>query len=97
MMLYRRQFKPNDVIGRDQLAAILYRYAKYNGYDTTAKEDLSNFKDAEQVPAYAKEAMAWAVGNGVFSGNDAGKLNPDESASRAETASVLMRFIENIK
>lgn len=89
-------FSPDGVITREQMAAILYRYAQYKGYDVTAKADLSVFTDAAQVSTYATDAMAWANASGLISGTSATTLSPAGSATRAQVATILMRFCENI-
>lgn len=88
-------FGPNDTITRKQTAAILYRYADYKGYDMSASGDISVFADANEVSAYAVTAIQWAVGTGLVSGRDDGTLDPQSGATRAETAAMLMRFIES--
>ena len=77
------------------MAAILYRYAKYAGMDVSARADLSSYADAGQISDYAKEAMSWAVATGLISGRSASMLAPTGSATRAEVATILMRF-ENL-
>ena len=89
-------FSPDGVITREQMAAILYRYAQHKDYDVTAKADLSVFTDAAQVSTYATDAMAWANASGLISGTSATTLSPAGSATRAQVATILMRFCENI-
>lgn len=83
-------------VSREQLAAMLYRYAAASGLDTAASSELTGFADAGDVSGYAAEAMAWAVGAGLIGGTDKGELNPSGSATRAEVATILMRFCENV-
>lgn len=83
-------------VSREQLAAMLYRYAAASGLDTTASGALTGFADAGSVSDYAAEAMVWAVGAGLIGGTDKGELNPTGSATRAEVAAILMRFCENV-
>lgn len=83
-------------VSREQLAAMLYRYAAASGLDTAASSELTGFADAGDVSGYAAEAMAWAVGAGLIGGMDKGELNPSGSATRAEVATILMRFCENV-
>jgi len=90
------RFGPDDAITREQLAAILYRYAAYKGYDMTAKADLSGCRDAAQISPYALEAMGWAKAQDIISGTGEGMLSPRNSAVRAEVAAILMRFCEKI-
>lgn len=88
---------PNGTITREQLAAMLYRYAVSKGMvKGPATADLSVFADANSVSSYAVEAMQWAVSTGLISGMD-GKLNPQGSATRAQVATMLMRFAELAK
>ena len=81
------------VITREQLATILYRYAKQKGYDVSRSAALTAFSDADKVSGYAAEAMQWAVAEGLLQGSN-GKLNPQGSATRAQVATILMRFME---
>lgn len=83
------------VITREQLATILYRYAKQKGYDVSKSAALTAFSDADKVNGYAAEAMQWAVAEGLLQGSN-GKLNPQGSATRAQVATILMRFMEKI-
>ena len=88
---------PNGTITREQLAAMLYRYAVSKGMvKGPATADLSVFADANSVSNYAVEAMRWAVSTGLIGGMD-GKLNPQGSATRAQVATMLMRFAELAK
>ena len=88
------KFGPDDPITREQLAAIFYRYADYKGYDLTVKGNLDKFKDADKITDYAKTAMQWAVGNGLVKGKSGNLLDPQGTATRAEIAAMLHRFIE---
>lgn len=90
------RFQPNDGITREQLAAILYRYAQYKGYDLSATADLSRFADAASVSSYATGSMQWAVGQGLISGTNRGALDPAGGAMRAQAASILMRFCQSL-
>ena len=89
-------FGPNDTITREQMATILYRYAQYKGYDTTAKADLSNYTDAAQVGSWAAEAIRWANAEGLVNGTSATTLTPKGSATRSQVAVILTRFCQNI-
>ena len=89
-------FGPEDSITREQLAAILYRYASYKGYDVTISADLSSYTDADSVSAYAVDAMSWANAEGLITGVTATTLNPTGTATRAQVATILMRFVENV-
>ena len=88
------KFGPDDPITREQLAAIFYRYADYKGYDLTVKGNLDKFKDADKITDYAKTAMGWAVGSGLVKGKSGNLLDPQGTATRAEIAAMLHRFIE---
>lgn len=89
-------FGPNDIITREQMATILYRYAQYKGYDTTAKADLNKYTDAVQVGSYAADAIRWANAEGLVNGTSATTLTPKGSATRAQVAVILTRFCQNI-
>lgn len=80
-------------VTREQLATILYRYAKQKGYDVSKSAALTAFADADKVSRYASEAMQWAVAEGLLQGSN-GKLDPQGSATRAQVATILMRFME---
>ncbi|HJB02907.1 MAG TPA: S-layer homology domain-containing protein, partial [Candidatus Evtepia excrementipullorum] len=88
-------FAPGDDITREQLVTVLYRYAESKGYDVSASADLSGYPDAGQVQDYAQPAMAWAVAEGIVEGVD-GPLNPAGNATRAQIATILMRFCEGV-
>ena len=90
------RFDPNGKITREQLAAILFRYADKKGCDISARGNLSGYPDAAKISSWAISAYAWAVGEGLITGND-GKLDPQGNATRAQVATILMRFIKNIK
>lgn len=85
---------PNGQISREQLATIIYRYAQSKGIDTTAGGSLERFPDAGSVSDWAREAMSWAVGNGIISGVGGVTLDPSGNATRAQVATILMRFSE---
>lgn len=88
-------FDPTAPITREQIAAILYRYAQYKGYDTSAAADLGTYADAASVSGYAVNAMKWACGTGLINGID-GALAPTGTAIRCQAATLLMRFCENV-
>ncbi len=88
------RFGPDDDITREQLAAILYRYAASKGYDVTATTSLDAFTDAAGVSGYAVDPMKWAVANGLISGKGNGILDPQGSAERCQVAAILHRFDE---
>lgn len=87
-------FGPNDPVTREQLASIFYRYAQYKGYDVSTAGSLDSFTDKDSVSAWAQEAMKWAVGNGILGGKGNNILDPKGTATRAEIAAMLHRFIE---
>lgn len=89
-------FQPGDSITRQEFAQMLYNYAKYKGYDLTAAGDLSTFPDANSIADWAEAAMRWANGNGLINGHDDGTLEPGGTATRAQAASVLMKFDQNL-
>ncbi len=91
------KFGPGDNITRQDVAVILYNYAKKTGIDLTKKDNLSTFKDTSKVSSYASTAMKWAVGNGILSGTSDGKLNPKSQATRAECAKMILQFYKLIK
>ena len=88
------KFGPNDEITREQLAAILYRYAQFKGYDVSKKADLTAFSDYAQVSAYARDAVAWANAEGILSGTSATTLSPRDHATRAQVVAILARFTD---
>ncbi|MFR1233951.1 MAG: S-layer homology domain-containing protein [Evtepia gabavorous] len=85
-------FAPNSPITREQMAAILYRYAAYKGYDVSQKADLSGYTDAASISGYAKDALAWANAQKLITGVTDTTLNPQGSATRAQVATILMRL-----
>ncbi len=87
-------FMPNNPITREQLSVILYRFANHCKFNTDAKNDSISGFDFSPISNYAKEAMAYAVGTGIISGKPGGDLAPGEYATRAEVATMLMRFVE---
>ena len=89
-------FAPNDSITREQMAAILYRYAQYKGYDVTKKADLSGYSDNGQVSAYAKDALAWANAAKLINGVTNTTLAPQGNATRAQVSAILYRFCDGV-
>lgn len=89
-------FGPDDALTREQLAAILYRYAQYTGCDVAQKSDLSSFTDAGQISAYAAGALSWVNAAGILNGTGATTLSPKAPATRAQTAVFLMRFCQTV-
>ncbi|MBA4701542.1 MAG: S-layer homology domain-containing protein [Ruminococcus sp.] len=86
-------FGPADTMTREQLATMMYRYAKYKGYNIAQKANLEKYPDYKKVSSFSNKAMQWAVGVGLISG-DQGKLNPQGTASRAVTSIIIQRFMK---
>ena len=86
-------FRPNVPVSRQQLAAFLYRYADRSGADMTGSADLSGYDDADQVGEFARDAMAWANGAGLINGTADNRLNPAGTATRAQAAAILTRYL----
>lgn len=90
-------FSPNDPITREQMATILYRYADFKDYDMTiGGMSLHKYTDADQISAFANDAMRWANENELITGDTAMSLNPQDNATRAEVAMILMRFCKSM-
>ncbi len=89
-------FQPGDSITRQEFAQMLYNYAKYKGYDLTAAGDLSQFPDSGSVADWAETAMSWANGNKLINGHDDGTIDATGIGTRAQAASILMRFDQNL-
>ncbi len=90
------EFAPNDNITREQIAAIMHRYAKYKGYDVTVGENTNilSYDDFDSISEYAIASMQYACGSGLMKGKTESTLNPKDNATRAEIAAILHRFIE---
>ena len=89
-------FQPGDSITRQEFAQMLYNYAKYKGYDLSAEGDLSQFPDSGSVANWAEAAMRWANGNELINGHDDGTIDAAGTAIRAQAASILMKFDQNL-
>ena len=89
-------FQPGDNITRQEFAQMLYNYAKYKGYDLSAEGDLSQFPDSGSVADWAEAAMSWANGNELINGHDDGTIDAAGTAIRAQAASILMKFDQNL-
>ena len=90
------KFEPNSNITREQMAAILFRYAAKSGFDTSARGNLDQYPDRGDVSGYAVEPLSWAVAEGLIKGTDNGNgilLDPQGNATRAQVATIIMRFI----
>ena len=90
------EYDPHVSITREQLAAMIYRYAEYKGYDVSATTSLDSYDDAGDVSDYAAEALAWAVAEGLVEGVDDNTLQPQGTASSEQIATILERFVANI-
>ena len=88
-------FSPNANVTREQMAAILYRYAQHKKYNTAASSGLNGFTDHASVSGYAAASLEWAVAEKLVNGS-AGKLMPTGNATRAQVAAILHRFVENV-
>ena len=88
-------FSPNANVTREQMAAILYRYAQYKKYNTAASSSLNSFSDHTSVSGYAEASLQWSVAEKLVNGSN-GKLMPTGNASRAQVAAILHRFAENV-
>lgn len=89
-------FQPTDSITRQEFAQMLYNYAKYKGYDLSAEGDLSTFPDANSIADWAEAAMRWANGNQLINGHDDGTIDAAGIGTRAQAASILMQFDQNL-
>lgn len=90
-------FRPENNVTRQEFAQMMYNYAAYKDYDLSAKEgDLSQFTDGDSVQEWAVTAMSWANGNALINGHDDGTLEPGGTTTRAQAASILMRFDQNL-
>lgn len=90
------EFAPENNITREQIAAIMFRFAKYKGYDVSVGENTNilSYTDAESISEYAISAMQYAVGSGLMKGKTETSINPLDNATRAEIAAILQRFLE---
>ena len=91
------EFAPDNNVTREQLAAIMFRYAQFNGMDAVTTEENLCFEDATYISEYAVSAMNWSVGKNYIFSRTEGKINPQEPATRAEVAAFIHRFMENNK
>ena len=90
-------FGPDASITREQIATIIYRYAEFRGDDVSARTSITSFPDASKVSKWAKDALSWAVAEGIISGTKSGNstiLDPKGNAPRAQVATILMRYLE---
>ena len=93
------EFDPDAYITREQMSTVLYRYAGYKGIDTSVGKDTNilSYEDYSEISGYAVEAVQWSVGSGLILGKSDTTLNPSDNATRAEAATVFMRFTEMLK
>ena len=89
----KTEFAPNELVTREQIAAIMYRYAKYKEYDTSKTADLDKFNDADKVSGYVVKALMWANAAGLINGRANKNLDPQSDATRAEVAAIMQRFV----
>ena len=89
-------FAPGDPITRQQMAVLFYRYAQYKGWDVSARSDLSGYEDASEISAWAQSAMSWANAESLVTGVSAEALTPRAAATRAQVATMLMRFCRSM-
>ena len=89
-------FGPDNSITRQEMAAILYRYAQFKEYDMTAEDDLTRFPDGDETAEWAETFVRWAVAEGLLNGSDNGILDPAGTATRAEVAQIFMNYCEKI-
>lgn len=87
------RFDPADAITREEFVSILFRYAKLANYDVSKRADINSYPDANRVSAFSKDAISWAIASGIIKG-DQGNISPQGSASRAQCATIIRRFIE---
>ena len=85
-------YDPDSNVTREQFAVMLYKYARFKGYDLTAAGDLTQFPDAGSISSWAETALSWANGKGLINGNEDGTLAPGGTATRAQAASILAQF-----
>ena len=90
------KFAPEDEITREQLAAILYRYAAFKGYDLTTADNI-NYTDQDSISGYASTAVLWTLEHSIMNGNGDGTFAPQNSTTRAQAAAVLIRINDNLK
>ena len=100
-MIYEndKDFEPESVISRQQLASVLYLYAQFKGYDVSVGEETNilSYDDAFDISEYAIPAMQYVIGAGIINGKTSSTVNPEDNATRAEIAVILHRFIEKTK
>ena len=89
-------YDPDSNVTREQFAVMLYKYARFKGYDLTANGDLTQFPDDGSISFWAETALGWANGNGLINGHENGTIDPQGSAIRAQAASIMANFDQNV-
>ena len=89
-------FQPDDTVTREEFAQMMFNYSKFKNFDISATADLTTFPDGKIVSDWAEEAMEWANGNELINGHDDGRLDPGGTAIRAQAASILIKFNQNL-
>ena len=89
-------FSPNESVSREQLLSILFRYAESKGIDISARGSLAVYDDAANISAWALDAFSWAEATNLVQGTSETTVSPKQNTSRAEAATILMRFYQNI-
>ena len=89
-------YDPDSNVTREQFAVMLYKYARFKGYDLTATGDLTQFPDAGSISSWAETALSWANGNGLIKGHENGTIDPKGSTIRAQAASIMANFDQNV-
>ena len=89
-------YDPDSNVTREQFAVMLYKYARFKGYDLTATGDLTQFPDAGSISSWAETALSWANGKGLINGHENGTIDPKGSTIRAQAASIMANFDQNV-
>ena len=89
-------YDPDSNVTREQFAVMLYKYARFKGYDLTAAGDLTQFPDAGSISSWAETALSWANGKGLINGHENGTIDPKGSTIRAQAASIMANFDQNV-
>ena len=89
-------YDPDSNVTREQFAVMLYKYARFKGYDLTATGDLTRFPDAGSISSWAETALSWANGKGLINGHENGTIDPKGSTIRAQAASIMANFDQNV-
>ena len=89
-------YDPDSNVTREQFAVMLYKYARFKGYDLTAAGDLTQFPDAGSISSWAETALSWANGKGLINGHENGTIDPKGRTIRAQAASIMANFDQNV-